>query len=155
MEILNELGGLLLGAVPTVILFVVVIVAYQVLVRGPLERTLAERRLRTSGAMEQAKGAIAAAEAETASYEAKLRAARAEILAMRDASRKQWQANREAALNEARQIAMERVRVAKLEIETSAGVAREQIASAVSTLGESILHAILPAGSNTLPEVRQ
>jgi F-type H+-transporting ATPase subunit b len=45
-------------------------------VERPLERTLAERRARTSGAVEQARGAIAAAEAETTAYEEKLRAAR-------------------------------------------------------------------------------
>ena len=57
------------------ILFLLLVFAYSVLVRQPLERTLAERRARTTGAVEQARGAIAAAEAETAVYEDKLRAA--------------------------------------------------------------------------------
>ena len=66
MDVLNQIGGLLLGSVPTVILFVLLYFAYTTLVRKPLERILAERRARTIGAVEQARGAIAAAEAETA-----------------------------------------------------------------------------------------
>ena len=84
MEILSQLGGLLLGAVPTAIFFILLILAYGFLVRRPLRRTLDERRARTIGAVEQARGAIAAAEAETTAYEEKLRAARAQLLALRE-----------------------------------------------------------------------
>ena len=62
-QILKQLGGLVLGSVPTVIFFILLVVLYGALVRRPLEKTLAERRARTSGAVEQARGAIAAAEA--------------------------------------------------------------------------------------------
>src|SRR5580658_1090231 len=109
MEILSQLGGLLLGAVPTAIFFILLIVAYGILVRRPLERTLAERRSRTTGAVEQARGAIAAAEAETAVYEDKLRAARAEIQAAREKRVKQWHGERDAALAEARAAAQGKV----------------------------------------------
>ena len=63
MEILNQLGSLTLGSVPTIIFFLLLIGAYSFLVRRPLERMLAERRARTSGAVEQARAAISAAEA--------------------------------------------------------------------------------------------
>ena len=92
MEILNQLGGLLLGAVPTVIFFILLVIAYGYLVRRPLEHTLAERRARTSGAVEQARGAIAAAEAETSAYEEKLRAARGEMQALREQHMERLQA---------------------------------------------------------------
>jgi F-type H+-transporting ATPase subunit b len=74
-EILRQLGELVLGAVPTMILFILLVMAYGILVRRPLVRVLADRRARTTGAVEQAKGAIAAAEAETSAYEEKLRKA--------------------------------------------------------------------------------
>ena len=147
MEILRQLGGLMLGAVPTAIFFILLVIAYGYLVRRPLERTLAERRARTSGAVEQARGAIAAAEAETSAYEQKLRAARAEILAMREKQLQRLNAEREAALQGAREQAQERVRVAKVEIESSSAVAREQIENAATQLSEQIVRAILPAGS--------
>jgi F-type H+-transporting ATPase subunit b len=148
MEILNQLGGLVLGSVPTMILFVLLVIAYNLLVQKPLERTLAERRARTTGAVEQARGAISAAEAETAAYEDKLRAARAEIVAAREQKLHQWNSERDAALASAREVAQERIRVARKDIETSAATARIQIESATAQLSDSILRAVLPAGTN-------
>src|SRR6202161_995474 len=109
MDMLQSLGSLIVGAVPTMILFILLVVAYSLLVQRPLERTLAERRTRTTGAMEQARGAIAAAETETAVYEDKLRAARAEIAADRDRRLKQRQAERDRALAVAREQAQGQV----------------------------------------------
>jgi F-type H+-transporting ATPase subunit b len=139
MEILNQLGGLVLGSVPTMIMFILLVLAYNVLVQGPLMKTLEERRARTTGAVEQARGAISAAEAETAVYEAKLRAARADIAAARAS---------------ARDISQAKIRAAKVEIEASAATAKLQIEGATAQLSESILRAVLPAGSK-IAEARQ
>jgi F-type H+-transporting ATPase subunit b len=147
MDILNQLGSLILGSVPTAVLFILLVVAYTVLVQRPLEKTLAERRARTSGAVEQARGAIAAAEAETSVYEDKLRSARSEILAARERRAKQWQAEREAALAAARGAAQERVKTARLEIEAASASARTQIEEATAQLSEQILRAVLPSGA--------
>jgi F-type H+-transporting ATPase subunit b len=147
MDILNQLGGLVLGSVPTAIFFILLVVAYTVLVQKPLEKTLAERKARTSGAVEQARGAIAAAEAETTVYEDKLRNARSEIMAARERRVQQWQAEREAALTAARGAAQERVKVARTEIEASAAGARKQIEEASAQLSEQILRAVLPGGT--------
>lgn len=145
--ILNELGGLILGSVPTIVLFLLLIAAYSVLVRRPLDRVLAERRARTSGAIEQARGAISAAEAETAVYEDKLRAAKASIYQMREQKLKQWQQEREAALEAARATLSQRIAAARAEIEQSAVVARQQIEGASAALSAQILRAVLPAGA--------
>jgi F-type H+-transporting ATPase subunit b len=145
-EILNELGGLVLGAVPTIVLFIVLVAAYGFLVRRPLDRILAERRARTSGAVEQARLAIAKAESETGVYEEKLRAARAEIFQARDRKLKQWNAERETALAQARQHTQERVRGARQEIEKSAQDARLQIVGLSDDLSARVLKAVLPAG---------
>ena len=148
MEILNQLGELVLGSVPTMIFFILLVVAYGLLVRRPLDKVLAERRARTTGAVEQARGAIAAAEAETAVYESKLRDARAAIFAAREARLKQWTAERDAAVQSARVAAQDRVRVARKEIETSAIEGRTQIEAASLDLSQRILKAVLPAGIN-------
>jgi F-type H+-transporting ATPase subunit b len=147
MEILNQLGGLVLGSVPTMILFILLVIAYNVLVQGPLRKTLEERRARTTGAVEQARGAISAAEAETAVYEAKLRAARADIAAARELRLKQWNADRDAALAAARDASQAKIRAAKADIDASATTARKQIEGATAQLSESILRAVLPAGT--------
>ena len=154
MEILHQLGGLVLGSVPTMVLFILLVAAYGLLVRRPLDATLAERRVRTSGAVEQARGAIAAAEAETSVYEDKLRAARSEIMAARERRLQQWQAERDQAIESARAVAQGRVKEAKLEIEAMSVGARKQIQDATGQLSEQILRAVLPAGT-TLSEARQ
>ncbi len=145
-QILNQLGGLVLGSVPTMILFILLVIAYGFLVRRPMERILAERRARTSGAVEQARGAIAAAEANTSAYEDKLRAAKAEIFHARDQKLKQWNAEREAALEEVRNSTKQRVLTARLDIEQSATEARNQIEALSGELTARILTAVLPAG---------
>ncbi|WP_128913722.1 ATP synthase F0 subunit B [Granulicella sibirica] len=151
--ILNQLGDLVLGSIPTMIFFILLVVLYGFLVRRPLDRTLAERRARTSGAIEQAKGAISAAEAETAVYEDKLRAAKSEIFAARDAKLKQWTAERDAALDQARTATQQRVAAAKQEIEQTAATARQQIEGLSAALSEQIMRAVLPAGISS--EVQQ
>lgn len=150
----HQLGELVLGSVPTMILFILLIAAYDLLVRRPLERTLAERRARTSGAIEQARGALTAAEAETTVYEDKLRGAKAEMFAAREQRVKQWSDDRESALNEVRQAAQTRVKQARTEIEESAGAARAQIEATSEELSSKILRAVLPKGVS-YPEVSQ
>jgi F-type H+-transporting ATPase subunit b len=145
-QILTQLGGLVLGSVPTVLLFLLLIAAYSLLVQGPLNKVLAERHARTSGAVEQARGAISAAEAETAVYEDKLRAAKAEIFAAREQKLKALNTERDSVLEQARAATQERLKVAKNEIEQSAASARQQIEGASAALSTQILRAILPAG---------
>jgi F-type H+-transporting ATPase subunit b len=156
MDILHQLGGLVLGSVPTMVFFLLLVMAYSVLVRGPLEKTLAERTARTSGAVEQARGAIAAAEAETTVYEDKLRSARSEIMAARERLKQQWQGERDRALEAARAAAQDRVKAARVEIETASTGARQQIEGATAQLSEQILRAVLPAGTQRpeSPEAR-
>ena len=64
-EILGQLGGLLLGSVPTVIFMVLLYGVYTGLVHKPLVKALAERHSRTEGAVERARADIGAAEART------------------------------------------------------------------------------------------
>ena len=152
-QILNQLGELVLGSVPTIVLFLLLIVAYNFLVQRPLSKVLAERRARTSGAVEQAKGAIAAAEAETSVYEDKLRAAKAAIFQAREEKLKKWNAERETVLEQARVKTQQRVEVSRKEIEQSAVTARQQIEGSSAALSAQILRAVLPAGVN--PEAIQ
>ena len=153
-QILHQLGGLALGSVPTILLFLLLITAYNVLVQRPLKKVLAERRARTSGALEQAKGAISAAEAETAVYEDKLRAAKTEIFQAREEKLKKWNAERQAALDEAKAATERHISAARHDIEQSAATARQQIEGASAALSAQILRAVLPAGV-VPPEVTQ
>ncbi len=147
MDIFQELGDLVLGSVPTMIFFVALVAAYGLLVRSPLEKILVERRARTTGAVEQARGAIAAAEAETSVYEDKLRSAKAEIFAMREQRLAGWQTQRETTLKEVRESSSQRIELARHMIETSAVQARSQVEAASGDLASRVLAAVLPPGT--------
>lgn len=149
MDILNQLGGLVLGSVPTMLFFVVLVIAYNVLVGKPLEKTLAERHKRTTGAMDEARAAISASEAKAAEYEAKLREARSAIFASRQARLKQWNTEREKALGEARKEANHRIQMAREAVERSGEEAKVQLEQAAAQLSTQILKAILPKGSKS------
>jgi F-type H+-transporting ATPase subunit b len=96
-DILQQLGDLLLSAVPTALLFLVLVFAYQILVQGPLTAVLAKRRALTEGAMEDARNAIAEAESKAADYAERLRLARADVYKLREQRVKQWSADAVAA----------------------------------------------------------
>jgi F-type H+-transporting ATPase subunit b len=149
-EIFQQIGALLLGATPTILLFVALVLAYQFLVQGPLSRALAERRARTEGAIENAHKAIGRAEARAAEYAEKLRLARAEIFKMREARDKQRNAEREAALDAVRKAAGARVSQARVEMDAEAEHARQAIQGSAGELANQVVRAVLPlaAGSS-------
>jgi len=143
-EIIQQVEALLVGAIPTALLFIVLVLCYQFLIQGPLTRTLAERRARTEGAMEDAHKAIAQAEARAAEYSNKLRQARAEIFKIREQRIRQWSAERDAALDSARKAAGLRVSQAKTELEAEAGSARQAIQASAADLASRVVRAVLP-----------
>jgi F-type H+-transporting ATPase subunit b len=145
--ILQQVGTLLLGAVPTVLLFLVLVLAYQFLIQGPLTKTLAERRARTSGAVEDAHKAIARAEQRAAEYADKLRHARAEIFKAREQRIQQWTAEKDASLNEARKSAGSKVAQARTAIDAEAATARETIHASAGELASQVVRAVLPAAA--------
>ena len=143
-EIIGQIGALLLSAVPTIVLFIVLVLAYQFLVQGPLTRTLSERRARTEGAIEDAHKAIAQAEARTAEYADRLRQARAEVYKVREQRVKQWNADRDAALDAARKVAGVKVNQARAELEAEAAEARRTIQASAGDLARQVVLAVLP-----------
>jgi F-type H+-transporting ATPase subunit b len=144
-EIFNQVGELLLGSIPTLILFIILVVAYQLLIQVPLSKTLAERRARTSGAVEEANKAIAAAEAKTNEYADKLRHARAEVFKVREQRLQQWAQQRDAALDEARKTAGQRVSEAKVALLNEADAARKTLMASADQLAEQVVRAVMPA----------
>ena len=143
-DILQQLGQLFLGAIPTALLFIVLVLSYQFLIQGPLTATLARRRALTEGAMEDARKAIAEAEAKTAEYTERLRQARAEAYKAREQRVRQWNAERDAALDIARQASGQKVRDAKAEIDTETESARQAIQASAADLASQAVRAVLP-----------
>jgi F-type H+-transporting ATPase subunit b len=142
-EILRQLGGYLLGAIPTIVLLLMVFAAYRALVHRPLARVLAERHSRTEGAMERARADIAAAEAKAADYEQRLREARTALFKAQEARRKQALEARTAALAEARAHAHKQVAQAREAMEKDKVSAQDRLQLEAGRLADEIIRAIL------------
>jgi len=115
-ETLRQIGGLLLGAIPTVIFFLLLFGLYTFLVHKPLARVLAERRARTQGAVEKARTDVAAAEARTAEYEQRLRDARVALFKAQEARRAKASQLRAQGVADARYKAQSQIDAARAAI---------------------------------------
>jgi F-type H+-transporting ATPase subunit b len=151
-QTLKQVGELLLGAVPTVIFVMLLMFFYRVLVHQPLARVLEERHRRTAGAVAQARADIAAAEARTAEYESKLRAARSAMFRGQEERRQAALKAREAVLVEARTRAQQQVAAAKATLEQEKTAARGQLQGEVERLAAEIIRAVMqPFSSRPSP----
>ncbi len=147
-ETLRQLGELLLGSVPTVILLALLYALYTTIVHKPLQRVLAERRSKTEGAVEKSRADIAAAEARTAEYEQKLREARAVVFRAQETRRQAVLQARTNALNEARSKAHTQVLAAKKDIESDRAAAEKGLPADAAALAQEIVRRVLqPAGA--------
>jgi F-type H+-transporting ATPase subunit b len=146
--ILQQLADLFLRSIPTVVLFLLLVIAYRLLVHRPLLKVLTERRERTTGAVARAEAAIRAADARSQEYEAKLRAARAEIFHAREQRMQALQRERDRVLEEARHRSQETVRVARERLDAEAAEARATLDSRADALAVEILRVIVPSASS-------
>ncbi|HXZ28756.1 MAG TPA: hypothetical protein VEG08_12255 [Terriglobales bacterium] len=147
-EILRQLGDLFLGAIPTILLFLLLYAAYAVLVHKPLERVLEERRRRTLGAMEEAKAAIARADAKAAEHEQRLREAKVSIYKAQEARRQKVLEARGEALAQARTAAEARVRDARAALDRDVTEAQALLRTQGEVLAAEVVRIVLkPAGT--------
>ncbi len=147
-QTLRQLGELLLGSIPTIILLALLYALYATIVHKPLRRVLQERRSKTQGAVEKARADIAAAEARTSEYEQRLREARATVFRAQEARRKTALDARTAALSQARDKAQAQVQAAKADIEKDRETAQSGLQTEVQALAAEIMRRVLePAGT--------
>jgi len=142
-QTLRQLGELLLGSVPTIILLATLYTLYSFLVYKPLTAVLAERRNRTQGALEKARTDIAAAEARTADYEQRLREARQKIFKNQESRRQQATQSRSQAVSEARTRAQEQVKQARAGMEEDKQQAMSKLQSEAARIATDIVRTVL------------
>ena len=146
-QTLEQLGELLLGAIPTVILVTLLYGLYKVIVHRPLRRVLEERHSKTEGAIERSKADIAAADARTSEYEQRLREARARLFQAQEAKRQAALQARANAVNQARNQAQAQVESAKGDIEKDRVAAEKGLQAEAAALAQEIVRRVLePAG---------
>lgn len=142
-ETLRQLGELLLGSIPTIIMLVLLYAIYTVVVHKPLSRVLAERRSKTEGAIEKARADVAAAEARTAEYEQRLREARVALFRTQEAKRQAAMQARATAVAAARARGQEQVKQAREGIERDKIAAQDTLQAESARLATEIVRTVL------------
>jgi F-type H+-transporting ATPase subunit b len=142
-ETLRQIGGLLLGSIPTVIFFLLLYGLYTALVHKPLTRVLAERHARTEGAIKKARADIAAAQARTTDYERLLKEARIGLFKAQEARRAQAAQARTAVLAEARSKAQAQVEDARTSLEQEKLAAKQSLEGEAGRLASEIIRTVL------------
>jgi F-type H+-transporting ATPase subunit b len=142
-QTLQALSGILVKAIPTVVLVLLLHFYLKAMMFGPLEKILKQREELTDGARKAASASLAEAERKTAEYEAKLRNARAEVYREQEETRRKWLDRQAAQVAEARAAMEVSVREAKAQIATEAATARTTLLTTSSALADEIATAVL------------
>lgn len=142
-ETLRQVGGLLLGSIPTIVLFLILYVAYRAIVHHKLMEVLAERRARTEGAIEKARADVAAADSKTAEYEQRIRDAKLALYKAQEQRRQQALERRSKLVAEARSAADAQVRAAKQVLDQDVAAARGRLQADSDALAGEIIRTIL------------
>jgi len=143
----KALSELVVNAIPTMVLFLLIYVAYTFLVHKPLMAVRAERHNMTAGAVEKAKADVAAAEAKTAEYEQKLREARAKMFHQMDARRKKVLEVREMMLAETRKKVDAELKAAKAVLAKEVSEAKLGIEAQSEQMAQSVIQKVLQTGA--------
>lgn len=143
MEIINQLGGLFLAAVPTVIIVFLFYFFLRWSFFKPMERVLRERHKRAEGARSEAEASRVAAQEKQRVYNESLKKARAEVFAEQETQRRRALEERQTAINAARAAAQSALQEAKKGIAADVQEARAELQRSSGALANDIAEAIL------------
>jgi F0F1-type ATP synthase membrane subunit b/b' len=146
VEILNQLGDLLLKAVPTVIIVFLFYFFLRWSFFKPMEGILSERHKRAEGARAEAESMRAAVQEKLRAYGDALKKARAEIFAEQEALRRRALDERQASINAARASAQSELQAQKKSLAAEVEAARAQLEQSSAALAGEIAEAILAGG---------
>ena len=141
--ILQQLGQLLLKAVPTFILVVLLQFYLKRVFFKPLAKVLQQRYNATEGARKAAEESLARASAKAAEYEAAIRSARAELYQAQEQFHEQLQEQEAAQIAEARRRAETVIAAAKAELAKDVAAARASLAGDSDQLANQIAESVL------------
>ena len=142
-QTLHDLGGLLLKAIPTVILLLIVHFYLKSVFFGPMRDVLAKRREATEGARKEAEALLARASEKTAALEAALRKAREEVYREQEEVRRQWISEQSARLEEARRATRDLIHQAKQQLEAETAAGKRELTATTAALADEIAQSLL------------
>jgi len=145
-QILQALGGLLLKAVPTVVLLVFVYLYLKYTFFRPLGTVLQKRREATDGIREAAAKNIEMAEEKASMYEIALKEARSEMYREHENTRRHWVEHQSHRIEEARRRAHEMIQEANTRIDAETAEAKRGLESSAQVLALQITETLAAGG---------
>jgi F-type H+-transporting ATPase subunit b len=142
-QVLQDLGGLILKALPTFILIVLLHFYLKGMFFRPLERVLKARYEATEGARKLAQESLTKASEKASEYENALRAARLEIYREQEEFRQRWRQEQAQAVQQSRQKAEAMVRDANAQLQTELAEAKRSLQVQSESLADRIVEQIL------------
>jgi len=142
-QTVQALGGILLKAIPTVVLLIILHFYLKSVLFGPLDRVLKQRRELTEGARKLADESLAAASRKAEEYEAKLREARAAVYRQQEEIRKGWLEDQAKQVNDARERHDAAVKAAREAIAADAASARTSLQESSKAMADQIVATVL------------
>ena len=139
----HQLGELFLGAVPTVLILIVLYFILKSLFFKPLLAVMAEREKRTAGAQKAAETAQAAAADKVKQYQEALKQARAKVYAEQEDARKKLLDERAALLKASRNLAASEVSATKERVAKELAAAKRELGTSVPQLAAEIAKRVL------------
>ncbi len=143
-HIFSQLNQLLLGSIPTIVIFLLLLFFLRAVLYAPLRQTLAERRGRTEDRMNAARQLLEQATAAAARHEAALREQQLAGYQRLQELRRQALRQRSQQLETARQEAMRHLAAATAELAEESQAARLSLQNSAQQNAEQILAALLP-----------
>lgn len=143
-HIFSQLDQLLLGSIPTIVIFLLLLFFLRAVLFAPLRRTLAERRRRTEDRMTAARHLLEQATAAASLHEAALREEQLAGYQRLQELRQQALRQRGQQLETARQEAMRHLAAAAAELAEETKAARHSLQNSAQQNAEQILAALLP-----------
>ncbi len=142
-QTLQALGGILLKAIPTIVLVLILHFYLKRMLFAPLERVLKQRDEATAGAAKAAEESFQRAERRTAEYESAIRDARAEVYREQEEARKQLLADQDAHLKNSRARVDALIQEAKTRIHAETEAARRSLTDSAGVLADQIATTVM------------
>jgi F-type H+-transporting ATPase subunit b len=139
----EALGGILLKAIPTVVILIFLHFYLKSMLFAPLRKVLKQREELTTGARKAAEASLATAERKAQEYEEKLAQARAEVYKQQEETRKQWLQDQAAQITAARARMEAAVKEARTQIGVETEAARQNLLETSEALADQIATRIL------------
>jgi len=140
---LHQLVGLLIGSIPTVVIFLLLHFILRGVLYRPLQRVLAERRTRMEGRSEAAQALLVEVDAKLTAYEAAVRAARADGYHLLEERRRAALAERSTQVEAAKQKAASAVAQARAQLAEDVDNARVGLHVEAGELAAGIARMVL------------